>query len=64
SGILYFMYETVGYIRNRTTENRPRIATLLNGLYLWPIMLPEVVEYSLSDLGILKTEAGPEGGET
>ena len=62
SGILYFMYEIVGYVRNRTAENRPRIATLVNGLYLWPIMLPEVVEYSLSDLGILKTEAGREGG--
>ena len=59
SGALYFAYEAFGYFKHRSEDSgKPRVATIANGLLLWPIMLPEVIEYSLADAGVLKS-AGP-----
>jgi hypothetical protein len=56
SGLLYFTYEVFGYWRERSQNaTKPSFMTVINGLLLWPIMLPEVIEYCLADLGILKS---------
>jgi hypothetical protein len=54
SGLVYFAYELFAYIQSPAPDAKPRAGTLLNGLFLWPIMLPEAIEYWLADLGILK----------
>ena len=54
SGLAYFAYELFAYIQSRAPDAKPRVRTLVNGLFLWPIMLPEAIEYSLADLGIMK----------
>ena len=59
SGLLYFAYEVFGYVRAADDKTKPRIATILNGLFLWPIMLPEAIEYWLADLGVLKPVSPP-----
>lgn len=59
SGLLYFAYELFGYLRERNADAKPRPGTIFNGLLLWPIMLPEVVEYWLADLGVLKPAKAP-----
>ena len=59
SGLFYFAYECYGYLRSRTPDAKPRLTTIVHGLFLWPIMLPEAVEYWLTDLGILKAPASP-----
>jgi hypothetical protein len=60
SGLLYFAYELFGYFRAGSQPgSKPRVTTILNGLFLWPIMLPEVIEYWLADLGVLKAETPP-----
>ena len=58
SGMIYFAYELFGYIQSRADDARPRLRTIVSGLLLWPIMLPEGIEYWLADLGILKAAAG------
>jgi len=54
SGAAYFIYEAVSYHREKDPEARPSLATFLHGLIVWPIMLPEVIENSLAELGVLK----------
>jgi hypothetical protein len=60
AGIIYFLYEAVGYIRSKDADSRPKLRTLLDGLVLWPVMLPEVVENALAEAGILKPPAAQE----
>ena len=59
SGLLYFAYELFSYLHSRAPDAKPRLSTIAHGLCLWPIMLPEVVEYGLADLGVLKAPAPP-----
>ena len=59
SGLLYFAYELFGYLHSGAPDAKPRLSTIAYGLCLWPIMLPEVVEYWLADLGVLKAPAPP-----
>ena len=54
SGLLYFIYEAWGYLKTREVEQRPRLRTIAHGLLAWPIMLPEVIEYTLAEIGVLK----------
>jgi hypothetical protein len=56
SGVLYFGYELLAYVTapDRTTIAPPNPITVVHGLALWPIMLPEAIEYVLAELGILK----------
>ncbi len=60
SGILYFGYETWSWWRaNRAglTEEqvRPSGSTVLLGVIAWPVALPEVIEYTLADLGVIQS---------
>ena len=66
SGGLYFAYETFAFARapDRSKASRPRVATLLHGLLLWPIMLPEAIEYWLADIGVLKQPPSSPGPQT
>ncbi len=61
SGVLYFFWELYVHWNAKAEEQVPwpGPSTILNGLYLWPIMLPEAVEYWLADLGIRGTGAAP-----
>jgi hypothetical protein len=60
SGVLYFAYELVAHSRaSKVDESRPSVTTVLHGLLAWPIMAPEAVEYTLADLGVLKTIPAP-----
>ena len=36
-----------------------RLATVVGGVFAWPIMVPEAVEYLLAELGVLKPAAVP-----
>ncbi len=54
SGMLYFAYELVTHRRSTDPDQpKPTLFTIVNGLFLWPIMAPEAVEYSLAELGVL-----------
>lgn len=61
SGLVYFGYELWTYVRapDKSTASRPGLRTILHGLAIWPIMLPEAIEYLLADLGILRAPANP-----
>jgi hypothetical protein len=56
SGLLYFGYEFASYFQQRREAgaSMPKLITLVHALFMWPIMLPEAVEYSLTELGVLK----------
>jgi hypothetical protein len=56
-GLLYFTWELWSYYSEgrRIGEPFPRINVVLHGLVLWPVMIPEAIEYFGAALGILKT---------
>jgi hypothetical protein len=56
SGFLYLLYEVGAFLRSKDKEAKPRPRVILDGLYLWPIMLPEAIEYSLAELGMVISE--------
>ncbi len=55
-GLLYVAWEVLDRRHAAPNQRDPRVslAPLLHGLFLWPIMVPEAVEYALADLGILR----------
>lgn len=61
SGLLYVAYELFAFARStdRSQSSRPNLVTVVHGLALWPIMLPESIEYLLADLGVLKEPVVP-----
>lgn len=59
AGLAYFLYEVVSSLRAREREVKPRWTTLLNGVFAWPIMVPEVIEYSLAEAGVLRAAVPP-----
>jgi hypothetical protein len=54
-GAFYLAYEVFSYVRQRGSGEAaaPRPFTVLHGLAMWPIMVPEAAEYWLADLGVL-----------
>ena len=66
SGLLYFGYEVFAFIReaDRSQASRPSPMTIVHGLALWPIMLPESIEYLLAELGFLKAPVAPSDERT
>jgi hypothetical protein len=51
SGLLYWGYEFWSARRSKEPDTRmPSLATVVHGLLVWPIMLPEVIEYSCAEL--------------
>jgi len=69
-GLLYVAWEILDRRHAAPSQRDPRVslAPLFHGLFLWPIMVPEAVEYALADLGILRpppsapTKGTPEPG--
>ncbi len=62
SGLVYFAYEIFVYAKaqDKTELSRPNPVTVLHGLAMWPIMLPEAIEYLLAEIGILKAPELPQ----
>jgi hypothetical protein len=56
AGVLYFAHELFASRSGGggTETPGPRATTIAHGLIAWPVMLPEVIEYALADLGVLK----------
>lgn len=52
--IAYVAYEMWSRWRRPADGDRHNLAPLLHGFLAWPIMLPEVVEYVLAEVGVLK----------
>jgi hypothetical protein len=54
-GLLYIGWEMLERRRAAGSLQDPGIslAPLIHGLFLWPVMAPEAVEYALTELGIL-----------
>jgi len=65
SGLVYFGYESFVYLRakDKTKTAKPNPVTIVHGLLMWPIMLPEAIEYLLAELGVLKTPEAPQKNE-
>jgi hypothetical protein len=64
-GLLYVAWEMLERRHAAGGREDPRVslAPLIHGLLVWPIMVPEAVEYALADLGILHTPpSGPAQG--
>lgn len=61
SGLVYFAYElfVYGKAQDKTEVSRPNPVTVLHGLAMWPIMLPEAIEYLLAEIGVLKAPEDP-----
>lgn len=55
SGLFYFAYEAFVYAKatDRSNASKPSPVTIVHGLAMWPIMLPEAIEYLLAEVGIL-----------
>jgi hypothetical protein len=54
TGLLYYLYQAWSSRQEADPAAKARLSTILHGALAWPIMLPEVIEYSLADAGILK----------
>jgi len=54
TGLLYYVYDLWASWGRPNRAARPQLGTILHGAALWPIMLPEVIEYTLADAGALK----------
>jgi hypothetical protein len=55
-GLIYVCWEILERLRTAAGEEKPAVSLspLVHGLFAWPIMVPEAVEYVLAELGILK----------
>ena len=55
-GVIYVCWEILQRLRTAAGVQKPAVslAPLIHGLFAWPIMVPEAVEYALAELGILK----------
>jgi hypothetical protein len=71
-GVIYVLWEILQRLRTAPGEEKPRVSLspLVHGLLVWPIMVPEALEYTLAELGVLRappvndaeTGAGLSGG--
>lgn len=61
SGLVYFGYETFIYAKapNKAEVSKPNPVTVIHGLAMWPIMLPEAIEYLRAEFGVLKAPEVP-----
>ncbi len=62
-GAIYISWEVLEMFRPASGGQKPgiRLSTLFDGLFAWPAMIPEAVEYALTNLGIVS--AAPLGLE-
>lgn len=59
SALVYYCYGLYARWTSKPEDEVPWPApmTIVHGLFIWPIMLPEAVEYWLADLGLLRSNA-------
>ena len=57
TGALYYAYDWWATRGQKDPEAHAHLSTILHGVAAWPIMLPEVIEYSLAEAGVLKSDA-------
>ena len=51
TGLLYWSYEFWSARHSKEPNTKtPSLVTVVHGLFAWPIMLPEVIEYSWAEL--------------
>lgn len=62
TGLLYYLYELWATRKREDPEAKARLRTILHGAFVWPIMLPEVIEFFLADAGVLRS-GPPTSGE-
>jgi hypothetical protein len=72
-GAIYYAHEWFLYLRTRAATDdapltvprptdppkRPAAMAILHGLFLWPLMIPEAIEYLLADVGLLPPPPEP-----
>jgi hypothetical protein len=60
-GLVYIAYELIARARAKASEEKPSVSFghVIYGNLMWPVMVPEAVEYILADLGILKAPPTP-----
>lgn len=60
-GLVYVGYDLLVRARTRQGEKKPKVSFshVIYGNLIWPIMVPEAVEYILAELGILKAAPTP-----
>ena len=59
-GVIYICWEILQRLR-ASGEQKPGVSLspLVHGLFAWPIMVPEAMEYALAELGILRAPPSP-----
>ena len=65
-GLLYVGWEVLERRHAAGGQQDPGVslAPLIHGLFLWPIMVPEAIEYALADLGVLRPPPSAPAKET
>ena len=60
-GLVYIAYELLTRARASESEKKPKVSFghVIYGNLMWPVMVPEAVEYILADMGILKSPPTP-----
>ncbi len=64
-GAIYTLWEVLQRLRAPAGEKKPpvNLSHLFYGLSAWPVMVPEAIEYTLAELGVLRTPPiSPPGG--
>ena len=54
TGALYYTYDRWTTRGHEDPQAHARLSTIIHGVVAWPIMLPEVIEYTLAEAGVLK----------
>ena len=55
-GLVYILYELLARAKASSEAGKPKISFshIIYGNIMWPVMIPEAIEYILANLGILK----------
>jgi hypothetical protein len=63
-GLIYTLWEVIQRIRSKEAE-KPSVGLshILYGLFTWPIMIPEAIEYCLAEFGVFSTGVKTKEGE-
>jgi hypothetical protein len=64
-GLAYIAYELFARARAHGSEEKPTVSLthIVYGFLAWPIMVPEAIEYILTELGILKAWNVPQASQ-
>jgi hypothetical protein len=54
TGLLHYIYQAWSARGETDPAAKAQLSAILHGAVAWPIMLPEVIEYSLADAGVLR----------